>query len=107
MAKGGGTPHRKNIYWKGEHCTCTEKPKWDGGHRTYFLDGVQLGWGKNISWMGRTPHITLLMEGTIGAGTTHNIERTSHLTNSSFLTSLKSIYGQVAGWVAGRFCQKI
>ena len=59
---GGGTPHRKNFYV-------------EGGHSTYFLEGgTKLGWGKTYSGRGDTAH-TLLMRGTIGVGTPHNIER--------------------------------
>ena len=70
-----------------------------GGHRTYFLDGGTIGVGKNISWVGGTPHI--LFDGANNwVGTPHNIERTRHPSNSSFLTSLTSIWsaGRVAGW---------
>ena len=69
-----------------------------GGHRTYFLDGGTIGVGKNISWVGGTPHI--LFDGANNwVGTPHNIERTRHPSNSSFLTSLTSIWS--AGWPAG------
>ena len=38
------TPHRKNVYWE-----------W--GHHAYFLDGGIIGVGKDIYWIGGTPHI--------------------------------------------------
>ena len=55
--------HRKITYW-------------EGGHRTYFLDGVN-NWGgkKDILGGGDTAH-TLLMGGLIGVGTPHTIDIT-------------------------------
>ena len=47
-----------------------------GEHHTYFLDWVY-NWGKGG---GDTAH-TLLMRGTIGVGTPHNIESKSNYLN--------------------------
>ena len=83
--KEGGTPRRKDIYWKGGHCTYLIEvgtphiPYWGGDTAHTFL-----GWG----------HRTYL----IGVGTPHNMENPRW--------SLVWQYGtsniEVVGWPGGR-----
>ena len=81
LQQGGGTAHKSMficsyVESKTETSVAKAKDYIGGGHRTYFLDWVN-NWGREG---GDTAH-TLLMRGTIGMGTPHNIESKSNSLN--------------------------
>ena len=94
---GGGTPHRKSVYREGgtPHIFSEQGANRGGGHRTYFFEGVTIGFWENHI-LGGWGHRTYFVN---GVGTPHTIERTRF----SALLRIQDGFptDAVGGWVVG------